>query len=306
MEQMSELEAKDLVWIFGTGRSGSTWLAYMMGELSAVVGEPVWWRENEEYRTNFWNEPLVGQLFGRFYTEVPRRQLTREGFILTESTRKAWLSSIRHLVLGGARVRFPELSGESYLVIKEPNGSIGAPLLMEAMPESRMILLVRDPRDVAASALDRHSRGGIAHKKGSLDPRSSRLAATSRADTQPDDFVRGQAHRYATNLAQATLAYAAHEGPKVLVRYEDLRADALSVMRHAYSALNISADEQDFVRSVEKHSWDNIPSEHKGLGQDRRKAAPGSWKEDLTPKQARIVEEITTPLLKQFYGRAEK
>jgi hypothetical protein len=53
MERMGELEAKDLVWIFGTGRSGSTWLAYMLGEPSGVIGEPVWWRENEEYRTKF-------------------------------------------------------------------------------------------------------------------------------------------------------------------------------------------------------------------------------------------------------------
>jgi hypothetical protein len=124
----------------------------MLGEPSGVIGEPVWWRENEEYRTKFWNEPLVGQLFGRFYAEVPRRQLNRKGFILSESRRKAWLDSLRHLVLGGAEALFPEVAEGGYLVVKEPNGSIGAPLLMEAMPESRMVLLVRDPRDVAASA----------------------------------------------------------------------------------------------------------------------------------------------------------
>jgi hypothetical protein len=90
-----------------------------------------------------------------------------------------------------------------------------------------------------------------------------------------------------------------------LVRYEELRADTLSVMRHAYFALNISVSEEELLRTVEKHSWENIPSEQKGQGKDRRKGTPGSWREDLTPRQVRIVEEITAPLLKQFYGRSE-
>src|SRR3712207_6950789 len=55
---------------------------------------------------------------------------------------------------------YTTLFRSDYLVVKEPNGSIGAPLLMEALPESRMILLVRDPRDVAASSIDARRKGG--------------------------------------------------------------------------------------------------------------------------------------------------
>ena len=55
------------------------------------------------------------------------------------------------------------------------------------------------------------------------------------------------------------------------------------------------------MSSVEEHSWENIPEEEKGEGKFRRKATPGSWREDLTTEQARIVEEETRPLLEQFY-----
>ena len=32
------------------------------------------------------------------------------------------------------------------------------------------------------------------------------------------------------------------------------------------------------------------------------KATPGGWREDLTPEQARVVEKVTGPLLREFYA----
>jgi hypothetical protein len=55
------------------------------------------------------------------------------------------------------------------------------------------------------------------------------------------------------------------------------------------------------ARSIEKHSWENIPQEEKGEGKFYRKATPGGWREDLTPEQVEIVERITAPVLEEFY-----
>jgi hypothetical protein len=96
-------------------------------------------------------------------------------------------------------------------------------------------------------------------------------------------------------------AYRAHGGRKVLVRYEDLRADTLETMKRIYSALEIPVEEAELARAVEKNSWENIPEEDKGKGKKRRKAKPGGWREDLTARQVEIVEEITEPLLNEFY-----
>jgi hypothetical protein len=76
--------------------------------------------------------------------------------------RKGWIDSIRNFVLDGARYSIPRLGAEEYLMIKEPNGSVGALLLMEALPENRMILLVRDSRDVVSFVLEaaREGRAG--------------------------------------------------------------------------------------------------------------------------------------------------
>src|SRR4051812_33851757 len=137
--EATSVNAAHITWIFCVGRSGSTWLSNMMGELG---GQKIW------------REPKIGQLFGEFYANTPKRKRDSANFIMGAPTRKAWISSIRNFVLVGARAAFPLLRPGQHLIIKEPGGGVGAPLLMEALPESRMILLVRDPRDIVASWLD--------------------------------------------------------------------------------------------------------------------------------------------------------
>jgi hypothetical protein len=44
-----------------------------------------------------------------------------------------------------------------------------------------------------------------------------------------------------------------------------------------------------------------IPEEKKGEGKFYRKASPGSWREDLTPKQIKMVEKETAPVIKAYY-----
>lgn len=72
-------------------------------------------------------------------------------------------------------------------------------------------------------------------------------------------------------------------------------------MRRILSTLEVPADEKRIARTVEKHSWENIPEENKGEGKIFRKATPRGWSDDLTPEQVKIVERITAPLLGEFY-----
>jgi hypothetical protein len=72
-------------------------------------------------------------------------------------------------------------------------------------------------------------------------------------------------------------------------------------MRLLCLAMEISASEEQLARIVEKHAWENMPQKEQGLGKFYRKATPGRWREDLTPEQVRIIEEIIAPLLKEFY-----
>jgi hypothetical protein len=276
------IDPGNVVWIFCSNRSGSTWLSSMMGE---IEGHEVW------------NEPLVGKLFGELYYVGAEGHQKVKQYILGDYYKGSWLDSIQAFVLSEAGTRFPGVAEKGYLIIKEPNGSIGAPLLAEAMPASRVIFLVRDPRDVAASGLDAARKGSWQYENAA-DRGWKREAL---ADNQPDVWVRRRAQNYVRHAGKAREAYEAHKGPKALLRYEELRDDTLGTMERLYSTLGIEVGTEDLLRAVEKHSWENIPEEDKGQGKFYRKATPGSWREDLTPDQVEIVEQVSAPLLKEFY-----
>src|SRR5215212_1493384 len=111
------IKPQNLIWIFGTGRSGTTWLGSMMDELGGHA---------------MWDEPRVGDLFGTFYIEWDGNK-RGDKFILGRPFKDVWLASIRRMVLEGATARYPEISEGGFLVIKEPHGSVGASLLSEAL-----------------------------------------------------------------------------------------------------------------------------------------------------------------------------
>lgn len=285
------IDPENIVWILGSPRTGSTWLGRILGEPKGHA---------------LWKEPFLGVVLG-FRNNLANREYVNSGqFLLGEPNRKVWVRSIRNLFLDVGQAKFPNISADHYLVVKEPNGSMSAPLILEAFPESKLIFLVRDSRDVVASLLEASRKGswyGYDRYEASVVEALRNGDHGSLEDRSEDEFVEQLAKNYVTNVSAVKEAYQRHpEGTKVLVRYEDLRENPSEQVARICDALNIGTDRIQLEQAVEKHSWENLPAEKKGQGKFHRKATPGGWREDLTSGQAETVGRITAPLLEEFYS----
>lgn len=291
IEDGGEINPANIVWILGSPRTGSTWLGKILGEPKGHA---------------LWKEPFLGVVLG-FRNNLANREYVNSGqFLLGEPHREVWVRSVRNLFLDVGRAKFPNISASHYLIVKEPNGSMNASLILEAFPESKLIFLVRDSRDVVSSLLEAARKGswyGYDRYEASVVEALRNGDSVSLEDRSEDEFVEQLAKNYVTNVSAVKESYEKHpDNAKVLVRYEDLRENPSEQVARICDALNIGTERTQLEQAVEKHSWENLPAEKKGQGKFHRKATPGGWREDLTTAQAETVERITEPLLEEFYS----
>lgn len=264
---------EDLVWIVGFGRTGSTWLSLMLSSLPAAA---------------VWFEPNIARALA--VGDRPEDAYTNSPLYVFGGLAEHRVPPVRALVLAAVRARYPDHRRGQLLILKDQNSGEHVGRVIEAVPESRVIVLVRDPRDVMASIAD-VIRAPNGWARPWLEP-----------DARFD--VECWAKSYAGAMAAALAAHDAHPGPKVVTTYEALRATPLTELRRVCDALGIPATEEQLATAVHMHAWESVSAADKGAGKFHRKATPGGWRDDLTPEEVAIVERATVPILERFYGAA--
>lgn len=279
--QGGRVNTENMIWILGSPRTGSTWLSRILGQLKKHL---------------VWNEPFFGVLLGLRDNMANSGRLNNKDFLLADPYKDVWLRSMRRLFLDVCEAKFPGIKPNHYLVVKEPNGSFSAPLIMEAFPESKLIFLTRDGRDVVASLLD--AAGSSWYGYDRYEPSLAEATMQGGRFILPrheseEEFVEQLARNYVTSIDAVEEAYARHpDGAKAMIGYEELREDPFRCIRGIYETLRIGIDENRLKEAIAKRAWENIPEGEKGEGKFFRKAKPGSWKEDLTERQIEIVERV--------------
>jgi hypothetical protein len=297
-----------LVWIFGSTRSGSTWLLRLLCHPltlepedglgfslpgAARGGPPVDALPVNEFllghhlaprtadpkklddgqyvpRTvNFFWSPHVDYALSRDFEDVWRPELRRFALVRL------------HAVLERAETRFP-VADDPAVVIKDVGTSHAAPLTMSLLRRSRLLFMVRDGRDVIDSLIH-------AAQPGSWFARLTKPLISSDEDRL--DFVREKAIDWACWTDSCQRAWAEHP-PELrrMVRYEELLADPVGELGSLCQWIGLERDGAALEAAVRAHAFG--ANEPTGPSEFARAASPGLWRQNLSSEEQRIAEEV--------------
>jgi LPS sulfotransferase NodH len=281
-----------LAWIFGSSRSGSTWLLRMLADTGDVgpIDDP-----HIGHHLGVWRPiPLAWAAAREFpelttLTDVKR---DKPDYFFSDRYRDEWMPALRHLIESRftAQVRDQGHGDASAIVVKEP-GSHAADLLLELFPDSSVVFLLRDGRDVVDSWVDAYQRGSWAQEEGAFAVApEGRLA-----------LVRwlSSVWRFRTETVQRAFAgQAAHR--RVLVRYEELLADTAGQLERVADTLDLSVSPARLERIAADHAYERVSPAARGDGKAVRMARPGGWRQNLSREEQSAMLEILGPKLAEL------
>ncbi len=312
-----ELEGR-LVWIFGSPRTGSTWLLEQLchplrpddsqptgfaaidrGEATPFDAVPV-----NEFAVSLHIAPAFGDpidVDGRLLPATLNNYLGKKpAYVFARDYEQVWRPAVRRLVLVrlfavqamAARAGL-RLAASPTMLIKEVNGSHAADLVMSLFPRSRMLFLIRDGRDVVDSRIQAVREGGwLARQQGQ---------AQFKGDEERLQWARKAMREWACAIDASTVAYEAHARRlRRMVRYEDLIRDTTGCIGSLFEWLALRREPERVERLVAAHSFSALPEKRRGALKKRRAARPGLWRENLTDAEKAAAEEIMGSRLAQL------
>ncbi len=279
-EQEDTLE-KNLVWIISSPKSGTTWLAWLLGS-------------DDAFR---FDEPLIGLHLGFMdksegtYVRRIDKARNRANYFFSDEYKETWKYFVRKLILNRIYAQFQNVSKK--VIIKEPNGSMGSDIISECLPHSKMILLLRDGRDVLNSQITALSKGGYAAEASKIWKPLEGQRRFNHIKLAAQEWVK------IVNIFMK--AHQSHsEEDKILIRYEDLRKDTFEELKKIFNFLQSDIDDSKIRKIVERLTFENLPDDKKGLGTTKQFAKVGIWKERFSNKEKKAMDEIMGNTLREL------
>jgi hypothetical protein len=214
------------------------------------------------------------------------------GYLFAEHRRESWSEPLRRLI----QTRFeaetddlpPDRPEERSFVVKEP-GSHAAPMIARLFPRSKIVFLLRDGRDVVDSWLSAYRDGSWAIPGGAFP-----VAERGRIP-----LIRWLAAVWTYRCRAVKSAFETRDPEdRILIRYEDLRLDTEANLG-AIAAM-VGLDREVVQAAAAAHRFENLSGSSRGPDKAIRSARPGSWTENLTPSEQRVLEEEMGEALAEF------
>jgi hypothetical protein len=279
---------QSLTWIVGSPRSGTTWLAGLLSRFPDI---------------GYVNEPLIGLHLGVVFDQViaapPKagpavggriydliNLVGEDDYFFSDNHRHVWQPALRKLLLTRFREQMYQRGlqpGRGRLLLKEPHGSEGADILGSTLAQSRLLLLVRDGRDVLDSELDSIAPGSWS---------SYAVSTEALDDDERSRLIEAQAGRWVLRSRVAQQAFGRHdESRRLLIRYEELLADTEAHVRRIVEWLGLPTP-ANVAEVVTATTFANLPAERTGPGQFARAASPGLWRERFNDTEQAMLARV--------------
>ncbi len=237
----------DTLFVVGAPRSGTTWVRRLLLDLPGVVGG---------VESHFFTA-LGPALVSYDLTAASTRRIGLSQYVprdeLVGEIRRLWGRWMGPLVTAAPDARV--------LVEKTPGHALLLDQIVDVLPRSRFVHVVRDGRAVVASLLAAAEGWGK-----EWAPRRTRHAA-----------------RLWVKHVEAARAAGARLGPEryLEVRYESLHADAAARLREIARFAGIEASDEQVALAVRRHDAENVRA---GQGGDDWAAEPKGFLGGATPE----------------------
>ena len=286
-KKYDELEKK-LDRVYGTTRSGKTWLGKEILQRDDVrfLDEPLLGAHLGSFFDNpqiHWN--LLNENYAADFTRIIDRQ--RDDMFFSAKYEKNWKENLRILLLSRIAEQFG-FSGYENIIVKAPNESHASDILMKCLPESRLIFLIRDGRDVIDSRQGKfHNPRGGQRMPETPEERRFRIAHFAKMWNIMISITKKAFEQHNPRL-------------RLLVKYEDLRLQPINEISKIFNFLNWTTTKNEIIKTAEKTKFENIPEDERGEDKNKRKAQLGAYKEYLTSEEIQIVNKIMKENLDEF------
>jgi hypothetical protein len=298
-----------VIFISGKGRSGSTMLAMVLGEMDGITngGELrfVWRRGIEENRRCGCGRPFADcPMWSDAMARVGLGDGVDVGQVVTAHDRLFRWSMVPRFILGRTAVRHADdvdvwasAAGRLYQSLAEATGASAIvdsskwpadPAMLGLVPGIRPVVvqLVRDPRAVAWSwqrTREQYDQAEV-REMDRFGPVHSSVSWVAR-----NLVVGGVTRRWAV--------------PHVLLRYEDVVADPAAAVRRIAALAGLTVDTARVIegRTVQRSVNHTVAGNPARFGEGPLVlTSDDEWREHLPASQRRVVTAITAPLLHHY------
>ena len=295
---------RSAIWLFSTARSGSTWLAIDV-LCSDMTTRPV-------------DELGIGRMFAplqwdaeRFFepelrhiesglecngTTKPRTQAppiferaftdpAQETQVFSRHNFEFYHRMLRDMALEHVLNEWG-MFGYERLVFKMPNDSHGADFIMRSFPESHMVFLIRDGRDVMRSRFSPFASPILAETN---DPRLRSYA------------IAYYSHFWNFQVDIMRTAFESHpEHLRIRVHYEDLRQNPISAIGALFRHLGRKIAPDELLKLAERTRIESFPPSERGSDKPRQNGVVGGYRDYFYDDEIATMNAIMGPNLVRY------